>query len=228
MSKETGSAQTLCLDRKGINARSEIVGFKPPRCGVDMEKRLKVWRKEHVKLEPRRKAYTLVPLQLENDTNILSGSPRFKKMQDMIDFVEEHIEGRLLFRQHPRDEKGKYTVSRKTSEITTEGDLYEQIAKSKAVIGINSTVLLESLLFAKKVAAFGHGLFDGHDVILDCTKDAEEVYRLKKKFGREKTHKDRVNDFLFELIFRRQVVFAHLEQSMLRNRVMQEVLAQCE
>ena len=226
-SKEQGGATTLCFDRKGINAQSEIVGFRPPRISVEMSDALRDWLRAHVKLAPARKAFTLVPLQLENDTNILCGSPRFRLMQDLIDFVEKTVEGRLIFRKHPRDRTAQYTVRNRKSEVVEGGDLYTQIAEAKQVIGINSTVLIESLLFGKKVAAFGHGLFDGHNVILDCTEDADEVYRIKKQFGRDREHAERVADFLHELIFRRQIVFAHLDETMGRNRVVQEVLAQC-
>jgi hypothetical protein len=42
------------------------------------------------------------------------------------------------------------------------------VAGAKAVIGFNSTVLLEALTYMKPVCAIGRGVFSGNAVVLEC------------------------------------------------------------
>ena len=218
-----GAGKTLYLDRQGVNALSGIRQFTPPVCTKAMKRRLRaaqvaLWPKAASDDAKKTEPYTFIPLQLPKDTNIKVGSPHFKDMQHLIDFVEKTIPGRLVFKRHPRD-KLSYTVSGANSMLLTSGDLGQVLAGAQQVIGINSTVLLEALDFGLKVAALGVSLFTGHEVMLECHTDIKRL----AQFETWVPNQARIDALLYELRFRRQVWLPNPQQSLSENRILQEL-----
>jgi hypothetical protein len=100
--------------------------------------------------------YILVPLQLVNDT-ASQWSP-FKYTGEIIHHIRKcYPERRIIFRRHPKDPKRYEDLNLGTAG---EGDFKELICAASIVIGINSTVLLESALMGKKTIALGKSFLE--------------------------------------------------------------------
>lgn len=99
--------------------------------------------------------FTLVPLQVENDTNITLHS-RFTSMAEFMVHCREVIDGKIVFKAHP---KGILLGAPElpNCEIVRAGPSVEWIARADAVYGINSTVLLEAVLMGAPMRAIGRG-----------------------------------------------------------------------
>ena len=99
--------------------------------------------------------YVFVPLQLESDTSQFF-SPHFKTMQSFVDFIAVTSKGvPVVIKEHPKKEVR--VASHAANCVLYEGPrtTHELIAGAKAVVGINSTCLIEALVFKKPVYAFG-------------------------------------------------------------------------
>ena len=195
------SAECIYLDRQGINAGSELRGYVPVDSPADAESRVRSflhgrgWDRG-----PSRSVYSLVVLQMEDDTNVQSYARGYTNMQDFIQICERSIEGRILVKRHPRDEQ---TYKTRRSTLVKGGDIWPLLAGAAQVVGINSTCLLQAFALGKPVMAYGDTIFD-HVVGASASK----------RFA-----------FLHELIFRRQINLRESRDSLDRNRVLQEVFA---
>jgi capsule polysaccharide modification protein KpsS len=102
--------------------------------------------------------YTLIPLQLERDTNVRDHAD-FAGMQEFIDHCESTLEGLLLFKAHPRDT----SVYRSQSGIVTNGSFLDLAERCEGVVGLNSTCLLESALMGVPTKVLGRGFLQAHE-----------------------------------------------------------------
>ena len=118
---------------------------------------------------------------MEKDTQLLFWSGCDAKYPNrQVWFInricEAFPEAKLIIRPHKRDmavvERIKAqcpaVLKRQNISFRSEGRSYDWIANAKAVIGINSTVLLEALTFYKPACAIGGGIFAGNGVLLEC------------------------------------------------------------
>lgn len=209
------------IDAVGSNGMSSIRGAKKSAIGYEWALRVKEWverlHNKHVKGSgvvdyP----YILVPLQVETDSNIrywscLPDSYRFKTAA-FVDMVCEAFPNKhLVFRPHPRDpataervlEESKGLREHKHAEFFSVGTSYDWIKGATAVVGINSTVLIEALTFpGKPVAAVGVGVFSEHGVMVEA-KGSMEKLRDVLSF---KPDPSRVVEFL-GLLYERQVPY---------------------
>jgi len=213
------SGKTMYLDRKGINAESEIRDFRP---GPISEQRTEALYKclqacgPYERSTEKPENFTFVPLQVDSDTNIVSNS-RFSNMQEFVHFCEYYINGPIVFKKHPR-RRGDELQARR-SVIVSDVDTTSLVRNARQVVGINSTVLLESLAIGKKVAACGVGLFTNHNVVLECHSD----YGRLNDIDAFEPPRNAINSFLYELVFHRQIQLDSPEDSLRENRVFQEV-----
>jgi len=98
--------------------------------------------------------YILVPLQLEGDTSILYGSPRFKTMQSFVSFVRRKLPGNpIVVKPHPLD-KSQPSWSNVTM-VDSKVPFNDLVPGARAIVGINSTTLVEYLVHLKPIAALG-------------------------------------------------------------------------
>jgi len=115
--------------------------------------------------------HVLVITQLENDTNLIVNSKRFKSMENFVSYVVNELEGEnIIIKTHPLD-NDKERFEKFNSEkvkVLHEGDLSLLIENSKAVIGINSTVLLEALKYDTNIYMFGDYLLNNKKVVIEC------------------------------------------------------------
>jgi len=155
--------------------------------------------------------YIFLPLQLEHDTQIRKFSPNFKRNKDLINFLsKEFREEEIIAKPHPLDTKAASYVSKWANvRIATSVNTHQLIKNAKFVIGINSTVLIEALLYNKKVVAFGKGLFTGKNVVVeahDNLKKAKMVYSFIPDCAT-------IQNFLYQVAFHCQLKVADLNEN---------------
>ncbi len=106
--------------------------------------------------------YILVVGQVENDTSM-----QFSEIQEMsklLDAVINHIpSGKIIYRDHPAA-KGQVQLPKGITRLSNTL-LYETIEKARVVIGLNSTVLLESLLLHKQTIALARNVWPDKDIL---------------------------------------------------------------
>ncbi|NVK39651.1 MAG: hypothetical protein HWE39_00280 [Oceanospirillaceae bacterium] len=100
----------------------------------------------------------LVPLQDEQDTNIICSSP-FKTMRAFVEYLSAtYPQYRFVVRQHPRAPVSNLPALDNVEYQDKSVDLFRQFDDIGLVIGINSTVLLQAAMHNKTVIALGEGI----------------------------------------------------------------------
>ncbi len=101
--------------------------------------------------------FIFVPLQDENDTQITKLSP-FKTMYELLEYtlnIYNDREIRILYKPHPSFSP-RVPSHPKLQKVT--GDVHSYIPYAETVVGINSTVLFETLLYHQRVITCGVGI----------------------------------------------------------------------
>lgn len=107
--------------------------------------------------------YVLLIGQLENDTSMLFNP--IQRMQQLVDEVATALpDTTIVYRPHP------ISVARNRHKVTLPGNvvlvskspLYATMRAARAVVGLNSTVLLEAALIGKPAIAMGDGVWKSH------------------------------------------------------------------
>ena len=136
-----------------------------------------------------------LPLQLEGDTSILYGSDSFKKMQSLVSFVSRELPNHTIYiKQHP---KFKIPIQLYKNTKMVDCDTYSLIDNVKAVVGINSTVLIEARVFKKPTFQFGRN-------IIQTTPD-NDLQEFMKNPRPRKGDQKRLN-ILFKKQFNKHII----------------------
>jgi glycosyltransferase involved in cell wall biosynthesis len=154
------------IDPKGINASSSLMDDDFSWVGDEHYTKLAHLRQSYLgDLQwTRKNEYVLVPLQIEEDANILYHSP-YKTMQEFIDRVEvKFADKNVIIKQHPRCHK-EFTSR---FPITRKGNILDMAKDAELVFGINSTSLLETAMMGVPTVAVGRCL-------LNASKDTEKL-----------------------------------------------------
>lgn len=196
--------EAVYFDSVGVNMDSSLVNLCPPKLCVAKKTRLDAVLERYIeKMAGNSKAIPkriVVPLQIDSDTNIKLFSP-FTNMLEFIAFLEKWIPENyeVILKIHP---KALYSYplssSRPNFRFCGDGNIYDYISRADYVIGINSTVLLESVILKKKVIAFGGGIYSGNNVMYEPTLSS--TFPKKLKINQEK-----IDAFLYEIFFNRQI-----------------------
>jgi hypothetical protein len=171
------------IDPKGIGTSSSIMDDDLSWVTENHLENLEKFRESHLqgKKWSQKCKYILVPLQLEEDTDIQSYSP-YKTMQEFINHVEHKFSGRkIIFKQHPKCTK----VFKTNRDIVRDGDFLEMAQDAEVVYGINSKNLLESALMKVPTIAVGRSLLSVHqnrDRLLAALVD-RQIPVLSNKLG---------------------------------------------
>lgn len=102
--------------------------------------------------------YIFVPFQDERDTQITKNSS-IKSMSNLIDYVinlyayDDNI--KILYKQHPH---APAKINSNSKLIEVKEDVHHYIPYAENVIGINSTVLFETLLYHQRLLSIGLGI----------------------------------------------------------------------
>lgn len=101
--------------------------------------------------------YIFVPLQDETDTQIVQYSP-FKTMYSFVEYVINLLRydtRKILIKQHPMH-ISQIPTSDKISLVTD--DVHHYIPYADLIIGLNSTVLVETLYYHSRILSVGLGI----------------------------------------------------------------------
>ncbi|WP_444886436.1 capsular polysaccharide export protein, LipB/KpsS family [Microbulbifer sp. JMSA008] len=169
---------TYYEDPLGVNAQSSISITKPKTISSEERQNVRQWkvsyREKFGDNDISDNGYLFIPLQLETDTNITKFSP-FSTMKNFLEWAESHVAPNIdiIARQHPLDRTPPFNLLPPNSRIKLDNEtpLHQLISKSSCVLGINSTVLLESLIYDKPVYAVGDGVFSGANAIIKTELD---------------------------------------------------------
>jgi len=195
-------SQTIHFDFCGTNYRSSIANIDLQTLNIHPE--LDIWTKNYLSgatsIDFASKNYIFVPLQDENDTNIRIASP-YEKMNDFVkDLARSFPEEKFIVRKHPRFME-VFLEEYPNVEYRNDGNAYDWIKNSKCTIGVNSTVLLEALMFDIPVISLGKGLASGLGVFREFSS-AKNINLSQKLSLEETTNRKKL---LSELIFNRML-----------------------
>lgn len=174
--------KTIVIDTKGTNEASEL-----PRKPAFYESYHKtaVWPKK-IQARPASqcaakpkgkpiilpKSYIFVPFQVFNDSQILLYSHWVHTMHDLYDLLANHIDVLpedmyFVIKEHPSCKKSYSELYNKQEKIifANHNETHELIDKAQAVITINSSVGIESLVLNKKVLMLGKALYNIEGIV---------------------------------------------------------------
>lgn len=194
-------SKTIHFDSEGTNARSSIRRLDLSTTPVDA--RLDAWltqrRAEMAAPAPELRDYIFVPLQDVRDCNITLGSPYATMDAFVSALAERFCEETIVVRPHPNFSDVILTP-RPNVHVRRDGSIHPWLQHAKAVVGINSTALLEALIYGKASHSVGVGLTTGLHVLYESA----DVESIELHTEIDAARLDRVRRLLSELIFVRQ------------------------
>ena len=149
-----GQQQNWFWDSRGFNGESSMLCLSDvSRDDLDRLDKHRAelhgtgWRREP-------EGFVLVPLQVENDTQILYHTP-WESMDDFIDHLAMlYPTERVVIRPHPKS-SARRAPAAANQEIQQGGSFLEIAAKASVVVGLTSTCLWESLIAGVPTIALG-------------------------------------------------------------------------
>jgi glycosyltransferase involved in cell wall biosynthesis len=193
----------IYFDAEGVNADSSLAALTPRelmRLDVDrgaLAEFVERYREGH---RVTKGDFVFCPLQIPSDMNIARFSP-WKDMKAFLRHVVTSLPGeKILFKCHPLDpDKSDYfrlAGEMANIQVSDSVDLKWCLANCARVAGINSTVLLEALVFDKAATYLGAGIGSNKEGLFNYDLSAAA------HFVPDAELRDR---FLYELVFRRQI-----------------------
>jgi len=152
--------------------------------------------------------YVFVPFQVDYDTQILLFSPWIKNMEmlfDLIERVSRSLRIHFVFKEHPSSKKSYPKLHQKAEKNPfihfANGNTTQMLIESaQAVITVNSTVGIESLLFQKRVIVLGDAFY-AIDGIAKEVKDEHTLIDVLATLSTWKINHDLIENFLKYLYY---------------------------
>ncbi len=215
---ESGFFGKFVIDKKGVNFLNSVPRDKSfylnyknkkdlpnkliPRNPKNAKKFLNAPKK------PLPKKFIFVPFQVDYDTQILLFSPWIKSMEELFNILSEiakSLKIHIIFKEHPSSKKDYPNLHKKAKklEYVDFANAYptqELIEKSEAVITINSSVGVESLLFNKKVITLGNAFYNIEGIVKNA-KNKEELIEILKNLDSWEIDKNLIQNFLKYLYY---------------------------
>jgi capsular polysaccharide export protein len=165
---------------------------------------------QHIQLPEE---FVLLALQVFDDSQILLYSPRFLGMPQLVSYCAKEIRRfnskynrnlKLVVKEHPSD-FGRSNYDKLKAEF---GDTIfiktissqELIAKSKAVITVNSTVGIEGLFCSKPVITMGEAFYNVPGLVYHLEEKEELAEKIDQALQNEVDH-GLIEKFLYYLRF---------------------------
>jgi len=230
------------IDSKGPGPLSSLVGAALDRKADAVAKEkvnsMITWLRERRAVpEPieEEEGYIFVPLQIESDCQIKYWSNCDAPVGDrqkwfVKQVLSEFPTHRVVIRPHPRHpelgeeiEQMEEFKDHGQAKVTLEGKSYDYFSKARAVVGVNSTTLLEALTFYKPVCAMGDGIFTNNEVMLEAKGDG----KCLKNVLDFQPDPDRITAFL-DLLIERQVTYKNRPRFVHKFPVFLEVLEEAK
>jgi len=201
-------SKTVYFDYEGTNARSSIRKLDLAQRPVDprLDEWIRNYRAERAAPRPEIDGeYIFVPLQDIRDVNISLASP-YQSMDAFVSalatrFPDKHF----VVRPHPHFSDVWLTPHANVS-VRRDLSIHPWLQHASAVVGINSTALLEALCAGKPTHSVGVGISTGLDVMYEF--DGADSMTLHDDIDEDRA--ERTRRFLSELIFTRQTQTADL------------------
>lgn len=191
--------QTVSLDPKGVNYSSSLSNDPNFYLQFDPENELEFLAPEIVprsNIKKRQKfqptvlpeRFIFVPFQVPHDTQIVCYSPWINSMEMLYDEVITAVKKlndpslKVVFKEHPswhkhylslydKEDIGIFANGNSTSEL---------IEKAQAVVTINSTVGMESLLLKQRVITLGNACYNIEGLVLQAVNSQQLLDRLSE------------------------------------------------
>ncbi len=166
----------LVLDTQGINADNSVPRERSffeayentqPLPNTLIPRRPKNKKKFQAPLDPLPKQFIFVPFQVDSDTQIITNSLWIKNMRQLFRVIEKLslvTPYHFVLKEHPSSSRNYPDLHERAKGLDRVAfangyATQELIEKSLAVITINSTVGVESLLFKKRVMVLGNAFY---------------------------------------------------------------------
>ncbi len=181
---------TTQADCKGINALNSVPRDKSFYENLDYYK--KPLPDKLIPRNPVRKLkgdeinlnrdYVFVPFQVNYDSQIIKFSPWIKSMQEFFNLINEIaplFNFDFIIKVHPSDKTTYSNLKSNKNIIFATNPTDELIKNAKAIITINSSVGIESLLFEKKVITLGDAFYNIEGIVKHANNKNELINILK-------------------------------------------------
>ena len=184
------------LDYKNFSLPKELI----PRTPKNSKKFV------NVKKEPLPEEFIFIPFQVDYDTQIMLFSPWIKNMRELFAIIEEiskKSDLKFVFKEHPSSIKNYPDLHKRCNNKILFANGYptqELIQKSKAVITINSSVGVETLLYYKKVFVLGKAFYR-IDGITKGINNKDELFENLKHLDKWEINKNLIDNFLKYLYY---------------------------
>ncbi len=153
-------------------------------------------------------SYVFFPLQIEGDSNIVLNSPVYKKMQQVIEDLQEvtaDLNVHLVCRPHPENNITIEELRDIYPSVIFDNKLHlhSALKHSIANVVINSTVGLESLILGTPTLALGHSTYSGKGITYDAfhkdqiKQHLTEILKGNHNYLRAKQKTERLTHLLF-------------------------------
>jgi len=128
--------------------------------------------------------YILVPLQVDNDSKLLIGSPHFKTVRSFVDYMIDITpkDINIFFKNHPNNRnKVDIPTLDNVKDITNSRASKKALIKNSIfVAGINTTFLIESMFLKHKTVTYGLDVFSNKNIIIEgYRKDFDTIVGSK-------------------------------------------------
>jgi capsular polysaccharide export protein len=150
--------------------------------------------------------YVFIPLQVNYDSQIIYFSPWIKSMQqffEIINSIAKDFDFDFVFKPHPSDRVTNYeNLIKKASKnvLFATNPTQDLIKHAKAVITINSSVGIESLLFNKKVITLGEAFYNIEGIVKHA-KGKKELKEILKTLNNWEIDEKLLKNFLGYLYY---------------------------
>lgn len=166
---------TFYFDRKGVNFESSLRDWKYNPIDKEKNKELAIKTIYYHKIIAKQTGiketdFVFVPLQVENDSQIIKHSRQIKKMQQLIDYVCAFVKGKIIFKTHPKQNIDNLKCPERCKIYRT-GTIHDFLPNCKYVITINSTVGVEALTYYKPVINLGDAFYEGRKITYKANTD---------------------------------------------------------
>jgi capsular polysaccharide export protein len=207
----------IVLDKRGINYNNSVPRNKDFFINYENNKNLpteliprisKHKDKFEIQTNPLPEKYIFVPFQVDYDTQILSQSPWITSMRVLFDVIEKASKNtniHFILKEHPSSHINYPDLHKRVKNIVNISfengyATQELIQNSIAVITINSTVGVESLLFSKKVIPLGKAFYDIENISFGA-KNIKELINTIQNIDNIAFNKQLVDNFLKYLYY---------------------------
>jgi len=147
------------------------------------------------------KKYIFIPFQVAYDTQIVQHSPWIKDMFEFFDIIEwlsQRLDITFVIKEHPSDRVSDYSTLHKRAnqkiQFSSE-NTQTLIENSLAIMTINSSVAMESLLFKKRVIVLGEAFF-AIDGVVKVASSKEEILEILEDIDNWRVDERLIDNFL--------------------------------